>query len=106
MMNSHITHDEDELDQRRMTIARARQEVAQKTYTTLGGKRRTVDELDPKLESGLLRVYVENCSHNDPPSRLLSDLGKHGYYYTGWAMNGKPGDDRAIFEFQIAEAFQ
>ncbi len=104
-MIDHITHDEDELAERRETVVVVRHEVEQNTYPTLGGKRRTVDEIDANLERGQLRVYVENCPHNDPPSRLLTDLGEHGYYYSGWALNGKPGDDRAIFEFQIADAF-
>lgn len=106
MVTDHITHDERELGRREQKVEEIKDELVDEYLSPTGENRAIVDEINEKLETGHLKVYVENTEFNNVPKGLLRKLGKHEYFYIGYAINGVPGDNRAIFEFQIAEAFE
>lgn len=60
--------------------------------------RAVVDEIDTSPNG--TAVYVEgNIQHDAPPRRLNEMMLEQGYAYLDWAMNGVPGDNRAIFQY-------
>lgn len=61
--------------------------------------RAVVDEVSESPDG--ICVYVEgDVTHDAPPSKLLNKMVEHGYVYDSWVMNGRVGDDRAIFNFK------
>jgi len=61
--------------------------------------RAVVDEVSERPDG--ICVYVEgDVTHNAPPSKLLDKMVEHGYVYDSWVMNGRLGDERAIFNFK------
>lgn len=57
-----------------------------------------VDEVGSSPDG--IAVYVDGeVSHNSPPRSLNEKMFEHGYAYVDWAVNGKIGDNRALFTY-------
>lgn len=59
----------------------------------------TVDEVGSSPEG--IAVYVAgDCPHDSPPRKLNEKMFEHGYAFIDWAVNGRTGDNRALFEYK------
>lgn len=58
-----------------------------------------VDEVSGGPSGVAVYVKGEDVEHNSPPRKLNEKMLEHGYAYVDWTMNGKTGDNRAIFKY-------
>lgn len=58
-----------------------------------------VDEISGSPKGVAVYVGGDAVDHNSPPRKLNEKMLEHGYSYVDWAMNGKTGDNRAIFQY-------